>query len=87
MQPPTETAKSNGKWIYVSLAVFDNGRKIKPTQVSFDHVRFAQPPRLTSNKIEIVLVNGDEEQRSWALVLPHEPDATRIPIQLVGVKA
>ena len=44
---------------------------------------FADPPRLTSDQIEIVLTNGDAEQRHFATVAPHAPDATTIPILLI----
>jgi hypothetical protein len=69
--------------VYASLTVRDGDRTLKPTQVAFDGVYFAEPPHLTSEQIEIVLVNGDEEQRHLARVLPHDPTATRIPIRLL----
>jgi hypothetical protein len=85
MQPSVNTSlpKMSG-WVYASLTVWDGQRKLKPTHVAFDRLRFAEPPRLTSDQVEIVLVNGDETQRQKAIVLPHDPDATRIPIRLVA---
>ncbi len=73
-------------WIYASLTVLDAQRKLKPTHAAFDRLYFAQPPRLTSAQIEIILVNGDAEQRRMAVVLPHDADATRIPIRLLVVE-
>lgn len=61
----------------------DGPRKLKPSHVSFDSLRFVEPPRLTSEQVEIVLVNGEEEQRNMAVVLPHDAGATLIPIRLV----
>jgi hypothetical protein len=74
---------SRHNWVYVSLTVIDGQRQLKPSHVSFDHVRFAAPPRLVSNQIEIVIANGDDEQRHTAIVLPHDADATLIPIQVI----
>ncbi|HWE95935.1 MAG TPA: hypothetical protein VG269_18375 [Tepidisphaeraceae bacterium] len=71
-------------WVYASLTVWDGQRKLKPTHVGYDRLRFAEPPRLTSEQVELVIVNGDEESRQMAIVLPHDPDATRIPIRLVA---
>jgi len=69
-------------WTYVSLAVIDGHRVLKPTHVAYDRVIFAEPPRLESKQIEIILRNGDAEQRHFATVLPHDQNAARIPIQL-----
>jgi hypothetical protein len=69
-------------WTYATLTVLDGSRQLKPCEVAFDRMHFAAPPRLTSNQVEIVLVNGDEEQRHFATVLPHDANATRIPIRL-----
>jgi hypothetical protein len=85
MQPTLSIPHSDSKWVYATLTVFDGQRKLKPAQVSTDWVLFSQPPKLASAQIEIVLVNGDAEQRHTAIVLPHEPDATRIPIQLLPI--
>lgn len=76
-------AAGQKSWTYVSLAVVDGQRILKPAQVGYDALLFAEPPRLESKQIEIILRNGDAEQRSFAIVLPHDQDATRIPIQLV----
>jgi hypothetical protein len=77
------TPRAGSPWIYASLAVVDGQRRLKPAQVGPDHLLFTMPPHLTGEKIEIILQNGDEEHRSFADVLPHHPDATMIPIQLL----
>jgi hypothetical protein len=85
MQPSVKSpspATRHG-WVYASLIVVDGERRLKPSHVGPDDVRFPTPPRLTSEKIEIILTNGDEEQRNYAIVLPHDPDATQIPIELL----
>jgi hypothetical protein len=74
-------------WVYVSLTVRDGQRRLKPTHVSFDHVCFNAPPRFISNQVEIIIVNGDDEQRHMANVLPHDPDATLIPIEVIPATA
>jgi len=71
------------RWTYAALSVVDGDRRLKPTHAAFDRLYFAEPPRLISNRIEIILTNGTAEQRHTAVVLPHDPHATRIPIQLV----
>jgi len=74
---------SASKWVYTTLAVIDGQRHLKPAQVAFDVVEFAEPPLLISQRIEIILKNGEEEQRHFAVVLPHDSAATKIPIQLL----
>ncbi len=74
---------SSPKWLYASLTVIDGDRLLKPSQVGPDRVYFSSPPRLKSARVEIILVNGDAEQRHMAEVLPHDAEATRIPIRLV----
>jgi hypothetical protein len=73
-------------WIYADLTVLDDDRQLKPAEAAFDRLCFNEPPRLTSRQIEIVLTNGDEEQRHQAIVLPHDPNATRIPIRLLPME-
>lgn len=68
---------------YVSLTVLDGERRLKPTHVAFDRIHFAEPPRLSSTRVEIILVNGDVREHRIAEVLPHDADATRIPIRLM----
>lgn len=72
-----------GGWVYASLTVVDGARRIKPAQVSFDEVLFDAPPRLSGERIEIILTNGDDVQRHMADVLPHAPGARSIPIRLM----
>lgn len=84
MQPALSAHQSGTQnWTYATLTVIDGTRQIKPCEVSFDRLHFRQPPRLTSTQIEIILRNGDEEQRQLAIVLPHDAGATRIPIELL----
>ncbi|HZL35126.1 MAG TPA: hypothetical protein VFC78_07440, partial [Tepidisphaeraceae bacterium] len=85
IMPPSANplAAKEQTWVYTSLTVLDGPRSLKPTHVSFDHLRFAQPPRLTSSEVEIILRNGDAEQRHVAVVLPHCENETRIRIQLI----
>jgi hypothetical protein len=85
MQPSLErpARTSEQGWLYASLAVLDGPRRIKPAQVGPDLLLFDEPPHLTSSRVEIILTNGDEEQRHFATVLPHDEDAKRIPIRLM----
>lgn len=69
-------------WVYASLTVIDGERKLKPAQVGPNFVLFRQPPHLTSAEIEIILTNGEGLQQHMATVLPHDADATEIPIRL-----
>lgn len=82
MPPLPTTSPTPGNWTYASLTVLDGSRRLKPAQVGPDAVVFRDPPHLTSARVEIVVRNGDEEQRHFADVLPHAPEATRIPIRL-----
>jgi hypothetical protein len=72
-----------GGWTYAELTVIDGARRLAPTHMAFDRLQFDEPPRLTASTIEIILVNGADERRSFAEVLPHDGGATRIPIRLV----
>lgn len=83
MQPSLKTPPSDEtNWVYAKLIVIDGSRHLKPSEVAFDRLCFPQPPHLTSNRVEVILVNGDEEQRHTAIVLPHDSEAMRIPIRL-----
>jgi hypothetical protein len=85
MQPSVKTLGSaEQSWVYVKLTVVDGTRQLKPCEVSFDEINFNNPPHLTSSEVEIILVNGDEEDRHIAEVLPHDADATQIPIRLIS---
>lgn len=85
MQPSlkTPTRTSRQGWVYASLAVVDGTRQLKPAQIGPDHLLFREPPRLTSERVEIVVTNGDRQHRRLATVLPHDPEATEVPIQLL----
>ena len=48
-----------------------------------DEISFDQPPHIVDEQIEILLTNGDEHQRHLAEVLPHDANATEIPIRLI----
>ena len=82
MQTSLTSDRASEQSVYAALTVVDGTRRLKPCEVSFDRLHFRQPPHLTSAQVEIILTNGDEEQRHMAVVLPHDPDATRIPIRL-----
>lgn len=77
---------NSSKWVYASLTVVDGDRRLKPAEVAFDRLCFASPPRLRGARVEIILVNGEAEQRHVAEVLPHDAEATRIPIRLMPGK-
>ncbi len=77
--------RDSSQWIYTTIALDDAGRHLQPTHVSFDRVIFNTPPRLTSERVEIVMTNGETEFRSLADVLPHADDATEIPIRSVNL--
>lgn len=84
MQPSLiSTRPAKQSWVYATLTVIDGARQLKPAEVGFDRIRFDHPPHLTSRQVELILVNGNEEQRHFAAVLPHDPEATRIPIELL----
>jgi len=84
MQPLVNAPQSpKTTWVYASLSVRDGQRMLKPCQISSDWLLFSEPPRLSSGEVEIILVNGDEEQRGMAAVLQHDPDATEITIRLL----
>jgi hypothetical protein len=72
--------------VYAALSVRDGDRLLNPSQVAPDWLLFAQPPRLSDAQIEIILTNGPEEQRGHAQVLPHDPNATKIPIRLLAAE-
>ena len=76
-QPPTSS------WTYARLTIIDGDRRLKPSSVCFDFITFPHPPRIASARIEIILTNADDEQRATAVVLPNDPQDTRIPIRLV----
>ncbi len=75
--------QKSSKWVYATIRLYDAQRILSPTHVSFDRVIFRDPPKLTTTQVEIVVRNGDNEVRSFASVLPHEPEAVEIPIQLL----
>ena len=85
MPPSLDTLRSGKQnWTYATLTVLDGLRQLKPSEVAFDRMNFAEPPHLTSSQVEIILVNGNAQQRHMAIVLPHDANATRIPIRLIA---
>ncbi len=80
----TATTSENRSWVYATLTVLDGDRRLKPAQVGPNELCFTEPPRLTGGELEVILRNGDLEQRHVAIVLPHDSDATRIPIELLA---
>jgi hypothetical protein len=85
MQPtlPPKSNEARPNWVYASLTVIDGHRHLTPAQVGPDRLLFSEPPHLISNKVEIILTNGDQEQRHFAFILPHDSTAVRIPIKLL----
>jgi hypothetical protein len=84
MHPSVTSGKTKpNNWVYASLTVRDGDRFLRPTHVASDRILFAEPPRLISQQIEIVLANGDVQERHMAVVAPHAADATSIPIRLM----
>jgi hypothetical protein len=79
--------KESSQWVYTSIALHDADRVLQPTHVSFDRVLFCLPPRLTSNRVEIIISNGQDEFRSFVEVLPHDKDAIEIPIRSLNSEA
>ena len=75
--------KATPRGVYAELTVFDGQRQLRPTEVGPNDVSFDQPPHIVHQQIEILLTNGDEHQRHLAEVLPHDADATDIPIRLI----
>ena len=74
----------SSQWVYTTIAVHDGDRILQPTHVSFDRVIFNTPPKLTTTRVEILITNGSDEFRSIVDVLPHDPEATEIPIHSVA---
>jgi hypothetical protein len=79
---PHEIAeRKSSQWVYAAITLRDSERILYPTHVSHDRVIFAAPPKLKTTRVEIVIANGSDEFRSLADVLPHDQDATEIPIR------
>jgi hypothetical protein len=76
--------KKSSQWVYTTITLHDSDRALYPTHVSSDRVIFRTAPQLTSTRVEIVIKNGEDEFRSLADVLPHNHDATEIPIRSVN---
>ncbi len=84
MDPIIESGISRANdYVYAELLVLDGDRRLRPTHACATRLNFYEPPRLVSETIEIVLTNGDEQDRHLATVLPHDADASEIPIQLL----
>jgi hypothetical protein len=73
--------QQSSQWVYTTIALHDGDRILWPTHVSSDRVIFQTPPALNSTKVEIVITNGTDEFRSTVDVLPHDRNATEIPIR------
>lgn len=79
--PHQVAEQKSSQWLYTTITLHDGQRVLHPTHVSFDRVIFSTPPRLQATRVEIVIANGPDEFRSTADVLPHDPNATEIPIR------
>lgn len=76
---------ASSRWTYVEIEVIDAERHLRPTHICGTEIRFAAPPRLTSEQITIITRNGDRETTRMARVLPHHADAQQVPIELIDV--
>ncbi|HTW96020.1 MAG TPA: hypothetical protein VMD30_14555 [Tepidisphaeraceae bacterium] len=83
MEPIVGVSSAKETWTYISLTVIDGPRQLKPAEISADFIRFTDPPRLVSKHVEIVIANGDKEQRHRARVLPHDAEDRQIPIEVI----
>jgi hypothetical protein len=73
-------------WTYAELFVHDGERQLRPTHVCGDEIIFREPPQLIANEIRVTIKNGDRITTRSATVLAHDPNATRIPIQLIDAE-
>jgi hypothetical protein len=73
-------------WTYAELFVSDGDRQLRPTHVCGDEIIFRQPPQLIATEIRVTIKNGDRVTTRVAHVLAHDPNATRIPIQLIDAE-
>ncbi len=66
----------------VRMRVVAGDRELIPTHVAYDRLIFSTPPRLGATQVRII-IEVDQTRREWhATVLPHSPQAIRIPIVL-----
>ncbi len=77
------TPSKTPAWTYAELFVYDGDRVLKPTHVCADEITFRDAPYLVSAQIRVCVKNGDRQTTRTARVLPHDPQSTRIPIQLI----
>jgi hypothetical protein len=86
MTPPTISTSGESpasQWNYVKLEVLDADRVLRPTHCSFDFLIFKDPPKVTSDIIQVIVTNRGIPHSRYARVLPHDETATRIPIELI----
>jgi len=83
---PNPAAANSKKWNYVEVEVRDDKRSLRPTHVCSTDLIFKTPPAIASKHIEIIVTNNGQPHSRWAVVLPHDPDATQIPIQLIDAE-
>lgn len=79
---PVTTTSS---WPYLDIAVREGARELKPTHVCATEMIFTDAPRFTSDQVTLITRSGQRETTRLARVLPHEQDATQIPIRLLAV--
>jgi len=70
-------------WTYAEIFVYDGDRTLRPTHVCHNELMFRDAPHLVSAEIRVCVNNGDRQTTRIARVLPHDPQATHIPIQLI----
>jgi hypothetical protein len=83
METNVKPSSSKSGWTYTEIVVHDQDRVLNPTHVCGSEITFREAPRLLSSEISICIENGDRRTTRSARVLPHEPNSTRIPIELI----
>ena len=73
-------------WTYAEIFVYDGDRVLKPSHVCHNEIIFRDAPQIVSPVIRVCVKNGDRATTRSVRVLPHAPDATRIPIQLLSTE-
>jgi hypothetical protein len=87
METDVKCGSQTSGWTYTEIVVHDGDRLLKPTHVCGDEITFRHAPRFLSSEITICIKNGARHTARLARVLPHEPDSTRIPIELLSTEA
>jgi hypothetical protein len=81
------TEQKSSQWVYTTIRLHDGQRVLYPTHVSSDRIIFHAPPKLAATQVEVTIRSGDHEVRSWVEVLPHDANATEIPVRIITTPA